>query len=149
MDARTKKIATVALHLAMKEDFEEAANYVKRLSGTEGLISAMLAWIDTLIAELYPEHKDGKPIAIRFLANETDEVGTADDVEWSKAWAGRLISYRAADDHDGFNAVLRSVPQGRALGDGIMALLNLVATSLANAEKTKALAEAINRGDVP
>lgn len=146
MDARTKKIATVALHLAQRGDFEEAANYVKRLNGTDGLIGAMLAWIDTLIGRVYPEHQYGTPIAIRFLALETDEVGTADDVEAKKAWAGRLISYRAADDHDGFNAVLQSLPNGSALGDGIMALLGIVADSLNNVEKTRAAADEFNRG---
>jgi hypothetical protein len=145
-DARTTKIATVALHLAMRGDFEEAANYVKRLNGSDGLVSAILAWIDTFIGRLYPDHEYGQPIAVRFLAVETGAVESADEVGAAKAWAGRLISYRAADDQDGFNAVLRSLPEGRALGDGIMALLGIVADSLNNADKTRAVADSINRG---
>lgn len=144
MDERTKKIATVALHLAQKDDYEEAAKYVERLNGTDGLISAILAWIDTFIGVVYPEHKYGDPIAVKFLAIETGETGTADDVSASKAWAGRLISYRAADDHDSFNAVLKSLPNGRGLGDGIMALLGIVATSLNNVEQTRKTAAALS-----
>lgn len=146
MDARTKKIATIALNLAMRGDWEESATYIKRLSGTQGLVDAMTAWIDTMIGAAYPEHEQGQPIAIKFLAVETDEVGGADEVDWAKAWAGRLISYRAAQDWEGFRSVLLSVPEGKPLGDGISALLNLVVTTLNNIAKTRAAAEAINRG---
>lgn len=147
MDERTKKIATVALHLAQRGDYEEAANYIKRLSGTDGLISAMLGWIDTFIGTVYPEHEYGKRIAIRWMAIETGEVGGAEDVDPSKAWAGRLISYRAADDQDGFNALLQALPEGRALGDGIMALLGIVATSLNNVAETQRVAAAESTKD--
>lgn len=146
MDPRVKKIATIALNLAMKGDWEESANYIKRLSGTNGLIDAITAWIDTMIGKVYPEHEQGQPIAIKFLAFETGEIGGADDVDWAKAWAGRLISYRAAQDWDGFRSVLLSVPEGKALGDGISALLNIVVSTLNNIEQTRAAAAEMTRG---
>lgn len=144
-DPRAVKIAGIALNLARNGDFEEAARYVERLNRSNALIDAILLWVDTFIGRVYPEHKVGEPIALRFLAVETDEIETADEVSWAKVWAGRLVSYRAADDHDSFVGVLRSLPEGRPLGDGIMALLNIVATSLNNLEKTRASADSINR----
>lgn len=136
-DPRAVKIAGIALNLAMNGDFEEAARYIERLNRSNALLDAILLWIDTFIGRVYPEHKAGEPIALRFLAIETDALETADQVSWAKAWAGRLDSYRAADDHAGFMDVLRSLPEGRALGDGIMSLLNIVATSLNNIEHTR------------
>lgn len=137
MNDRAKKIATIALHLAQKNDLEEAATYVSRLSGSDDLIYAMCGWIDTFIATVYPEHRYGDGIALTFYALETGEAGTADDVTPAKAWAGRLISYRAANDPEGFHAILHALPEGTALGDGVMALLAMVAMSLNNAAKIR------------
>jgi hypothetical protein len=146
MDPRVKKIATIALNLAMKGDWEESGRYIKRLSGTDGLLHAMTAWIDTMIAEVYPEHRPGQAIAVKFFAIETEEIGGADDVDWEKAWAGRLISYRAAKDWEGFHSVLTSVPEGKPLAAGINALMNIVVSSLNNVEKTREAAAKIQRG---
>lgn len=146
MNDRSRKIAAAALHLAQKGDLEEAATYAARLSGSDDLIYAMIAWIDTFIAIVYPGHRFGDAIAITFLAIETGDVGTADDVDPAKAWAGRLISYRAADDAAGFNAVLQSLPDGRALGDGVMALLAMVAMSINHAEEVRRRAAEVSGG---
>lgn len=136
-DARAMKIAGIALNLATKGDNEEAARYVARLNGTDGLIDAILAWIDTYIGAVYPNHKPGQRIAIRWLFTPTDEVQTADDVQPSMRWAGRLIAARAADDEAAFMDLLRSVPEGAALGDCIMALLHAVAESLKDPEHVR------------
>lgn len=76
MDPRVKKIATVALNLAMRGDWEESA----------------------------------------------------------------------AKDWEGFRSVLLSVPEGRPLGDGISALLNIVVSSLNNVETIRAATAKIQRG---
>jgi hypothetical protein len=129
-EARARKIAGVALGLAMAGDLEEAARYVKRLDGSNGLVVAIIGWIDTYIGSVYPEHRMGDRIAMRWLHAPSGEVETADDVDPPLRWAGRLISMRAAGDEEGFNLVLRSAPEGAGLGDGIMALLHAVATSI-------------------
>lgn len=136
-DPHAIQIAGVALRLAQQGDLGEAANYVKRLSGSTGIIDACLAWIDTYMGVIYPDHKPGQPIAMRWLWTPTDETQTADDVQPPMRWAGRLIALRAADDYEGFMTLLRSVPEGAALGDCIMALLHCVAESLNNVEHVR------------
>ncbi len=132
MDEATRRIATQALLLAQQDRFVEAARVIEPLSKTQAMVDVMCAWIDTMIAYVYPEHERGQPIAVRFGSFETGRVSTADEVDWTVAWAGRLVSYRAANDYEGFMSVLYSIPEGKALGDGVLALLNVVATSLLN-----------------
>lgn len=128
---RALKIAAVALSRAKAGDLEDAASYIKRLNGSNGLIVAIVGWIDTYIHTVYPEHKD-QPIAVRWLHTPTGRIETADEVSASMRWAGRLISMRAALDEDGFYSVLHSAPEGGALGDGIMALLHIVAAGISD-----------------
>lgn len=108
-DPRTTKIATVALHLAMQDKLREAAGYVARLNGTDGLITAMLAWIDTYIAQCHPNHAPGALIRIAWTFTPTGEIQDADQVDPSMRWAGRLIAARAADDEPAFMALLHGV----------------------------------------
>lgn len=140
---RAKKIASVALNRAMAGDLEDAASYVNRLNGGPGLLIAIVGWIDTYIARVYPDHKRGDAIAIRWLYTPEGRPETADDVSESMRWAGRLVGMRAADDEDGFYAVLHSLPEGSALGDGIMALLHVVAHGLSNPEQVRAASAAL------
>lgn len=135
---RAKKIASVALSRAMAGDLEDAAQYVARLNRTPGLLVAIVGWIDTYIARVYPDHKRGERIAVAWLYTPEDRLETADEVSDSMRWAGRLIAARAADDEDGFYAVLHSAPQGSDLGDGIMALLHVVATGLGSRDQIRA-----------
>jgi len=129
---RALKIAAVALNRAMAGDLEDAASYIKRLDGSNGLIVAIVGWIDTYISTVYPEHEEGQQIAVRWLFTPTGRIETADEVSASMRWAGRLISMRAALDEDGFYSVLHSAPEGGALGDGIMALLHIVAHGISD-----------------
>jgi hypothetical protein len=129
---RAVKIATIALHRAMADDLPGAADYVKRLSGND-LLTAILGWIDTYIVGAHPGYTPGSAdIAVAWLNLPTGDVETADEVSPSMRWAGRLIAARAADDEEGFMAVLRSLAEGTELGDGVMALLHVVAASLNN-----------------
>lgn len=137
---RALKIASVALNRAMAGDLEDAASYIKRLDGGPGLIVAIVGWIDTYIDTVYPEHNDGAQIAVRWLFTPTGRIETADEVSPAMRWAGRLISMRAADDEEGFYSVLHSAPAGAALGDGIMALLHIVAHGLDDPETSRAAA---------
>lgn len=130
-DPRVTKIATIALHLAMQDKLREAASYVDRLNGTDGLVDAILGWIDTYIAYCHPTHKQGELIRIAWVDMDAAVLHeNADDVQVGARWAGRLIAARAADDQGQFLALLRSLPAGSALGDGIMALLHAVALGL-------------------
>lgn len=137
---RALKIASVALNRAMAGDMEDAASYIGRLNGSDGLLVAIVGWIDTYIATVYPEAKPGQRIAVRWLNVPTGQIETADEVSVSMRWAGRLISMRAADDEDGFYAVLQSLPEGAALGDGIMALLHIVATGISDPSTSRVAA---------
>ena len=127
---RAIRIATVALHRAQAEDLPGAADYVKRLSGTDGLITAVLAWIDTYIARVWPQHTPGQRVRVRWYHVPDDQVETADEVSPSVRWAGQLIAARAVDDEPTFMAILRSPAEGVQLGDAVMALLHIVATGL-------------------
>lgn len=142
---RAMKIAAVALSRAKAGDLADAADYVKRLNGTNGLIVAIVGWIDTYLATVYPEHRPGQQIAaVRWMNGPTGQIETADEVSPAMRWAGRLVAMRGADDEEGFYAVLRSAPDGADLGDGIMALLHLVAYSLTNRESVRAASDRLS-----
>jgi hypothetical protein len=143
---RARKIAAVALRRAMAGDLEDAAQYVQRLNGTNGLVLAIVGWIDTYMARIHPDHQPGTPIRLAWLHTPTDQIETADEVSPSMRWAGWLISARAADDEERFYELLRTPAEGTQLGDGIMALLHLVAHSLANADLVQAAAERVGGG---
>lgn len=142
---RAIKIATIALHLAMKGDDEEAANYVKRLNGSPGLITAIMGWCDTFIARFDLRPKDGEQPLVRmaWLNVESGAVETADETSSTMRWAGRLIAARIADDEAGFYALLRAPAGGAELGDCIMALLHSVATSLNAPDRVRAAAAGV------
>ncbi len=137
-DPNAMRLATEALHLAQRGDLAGAANRLKPLSGTPGIIDACLGWIDTYIGVIYPQHTPGQPLAMRWLWTPTGEAKTADDVDPAARWAGRLIALRAANDYDSFMTMLRSPAAGTELGDCIMTLLHCVAESLNNAEQVRA-----------
>jgi hypothetical protein len=144
--ARAVKIATVALHRAQAGDLQDAASYVRRLTGTPGLIVAIIAWIDTYIARIHPGHQPGQQIALRWFHTPTDRIETADQVTPAMRWAGWLIVARAADQEERFYELLQTPAEGTELGDGIMALLHLVAHSVSNPDLVHAAAERLTAG---
>lgn len=141
---RAVKIATVALHRAMAGDLEDAASYIKRLDGTEGLITAIIGWCDTFIAQVIGDVEYGaQPVRMALWCAETGEVETADEAPVHARWAGRLISARLANDEAGFMALLKAPDEGAQLGDAIMGLLQSVAISIKNADTLRAAAAEI------
>lgn len=145
---RAIKIATVALHRAMAGDMEEAANYVKRLNGTDGLVLAIKAWVDTFIGRVvgWPEEGRTPAFQMRLLNVDTGDVEIADEAPRHAAWAGRLIAARLADDEAGFIALLKAPAEGAQLGDAIMGLLHSVAVSLKDPERLRAAAAEMDHG---
>jgi hypothetical protein len=145
---RARKIATVALHLAMKGDLEEAANYVKRLKGDDGLLLAIQARVDTFIARFDLRAKGDRrpPVRMMWLNVESGQVETADETSPKMRWAGRLIAARIADDPDTYYALLKAPAGGSELGDHIMALLHSVAISLRDADRVQAVVAEVARG---
>ncbi len=137
MEETTKMFAAAALQLTRVGAYGMADAAIRQLPDEQAFLDAVVCWIDTFVATVYPEHKFGTPVGIRFRDAETGRVGTADDVGPDEVWAGRLISYRAAADEEGFMAVLLSRPDGPALQRGIQALLNIVATSMGDIEGTR------------
>ena len=127
---RARKIATVALHRAIAGDMPTAARYLRRLNGSTGLLLAIQAFCDTYIGELHPDHAYGAPL--RLVWFDVDGAGDvdADAVSPPLRWAGRVIAARAAMDLDGYTTLLNAPSAGAELGDSIMALLNIVATSI-------------------
>jgi hypothetical protein len=131
---RAREIAAEALHCAMDRDMPGAAMHVGRLFGGPGLLVAIVGWIDTYLKRVYPEHVRGEVLKIVWYDANAEALETADEVSLSLRWAGRLIAARAANDEESFYAVLGSVPEGGEFGDGIMSLLNIVATGINDPE---------------
>lgn len=147
MNARTKKIATVALNRAVAGDMEDAAGYVRRLTGDE-LVYAIQAWIDTFIHHVYPEAVPGRQVHLSWAPENEDRAETADEVDPAYRWGGRLISARAAMDEDQFFAVLYSVPQGRELGTAIGGLLGMIAVSINQRDRVRRLSAEASGGQL-
>jgi len=131
---RGRKVATIALHRAMEGDIRTAAHYISRLNGSPALQVAIMGWIDTYIARCIGNEHRGTPLPMAWTPVETGGVRTADEVPPPARWAGRLISARLTDDEDGYNALLRAPAEGVELGDGIIALLQMVAIGLKRSE---------------
>ena len=142
---RAMKIATIALHRAMAGDMEDAASYMSRLNGTDGLVDAILGLCDTFIARVIGETEYGsRPVQMLLMNTETGEVQTADDAPVHARWAGRLIAARLANDEVGFMALLKAPAEGAQLGDAIMGLLQSVAISVNQADRLRAAADGVS-----
>lgn len=128
------KLATTALHAAMRDDWPAATTAVQAINdrhGGRGLMAAILAWCDTAILKMTGSFTASGSVAVAFQAVETGEIGGADDVPAEVRWAGRLIAARAADDEPTFNALIESVPSDpKAMGAHVARLLEMVAINI-------------------
>lgn len=121
------KLATAAYHAGYLDDWPGAARVVEELAdshGTDGVTTAMLAWIDTAIAASGLDRSG--PVRVAWNAVETGNVQTdADNVPVEARWAGRLLAARLADDERGFYALLTVLPTltPAQTGDHILGLL--------------------------
>lgn len=135
MADRWFELAAQALHAAMSNphDPTEAAGHVKALHeecGADGIVSAILAWSDTLIDQAgFPT--DGTAIQAAWMPQDTGVIQDAEATEPVARWAGRLIIARATGDEATWAALMDSVPQEPAVqADHIMCLLALVALNV-------------------
>lgn len=143
--ARALKIATVALNRALSGDMPRAMDYVARLNGDDGLITAIRAWCDTYIIRmgLLPADGDTKTIRPGWIDADTGQIEIdADQIPEHARWAGRLISARVAMDSDTFYALLRAPQEGAQLGDAITTLLQVIALGLNDPSRIHAATEA-------
>ncbi|MER5317998.1 hypothetical protein [Streptosporangium roseum] len=119
-----RRRAMAALHLAVAEDVDGARTAVLELPAHHGpgaITSAMLVWIDTLIA--------ATPDVQRRLAgwDAVDDEG----IEPVTRWAAQVIAARAAHDATRIDALRTAIPKSpAAVGAHVMGLLTLIATYL-------------------
>jgi hypothetical protein len=135
------RYAATALSAAIANDADAYSKAMRSLSrnyGGDGIGAAMLAWIDTLLAEI--QAPGGKAIFApawmvvdeATAAGGTGKINGADDTPPEARWAGRLIAARANDDEASYLAILDSAPQGeRAWSKHINTLAMTVAASIA------------------
>ena len=143
---RARKFTTIALHRAIAGDWPGAAQYIGRLNGSAGLLVAIQLLADTYLGHVHPGHRLGDPVRVAWMSMPGQGVAAADEVRPSVRWAGQIIAARAADDWPSYEALLRAPAQGAELGDGIMALLDIVATSATHIEEVRAKGKELSGG---
>lgn len=153
--AEVIRLATAALRLEMQGRSQEAADQIQQLDG-HGIGTAICAWIDTFISKVYPDHKRGTPLALRWVytpptrqVRDSGPVRDADQVQAPIRWAGQLISLRVAGDQEAFMDLLYSVPDGVELGQHVMALLNAVALGVSDPAALREIAARVGPVEEP
>jgi hypothetical protein len=121
--ARVLALATEALHAASAEDWPAACTAIQAISGG-GLLTAIMAWCDTLIGR-HPGMAGSRdtPVQVRW---QLDSAGPLQHARW----AGQVIAARAAMDEAAFMALIRVPAEGEELGAYVSALLQSVAMTL-------------------
>lgn len=140
--ARALRLAAIALQSAMSDDHAKASRAVQALSdefGGEGVMLAIHAWTDTLIAAYrqVTGTPDDAPVRPGWINSDSGAVATdADDVPCEVRWAGRFIAARAVMDLPSCHALLESLPDdGEAIGRHVSALLNMAGLTLRSLQR--------------
>lgn len=131
---RARTLAAYALRDARAGDYTAASKHVRALNaecGSQGTMFAVCGWCDTLAAHLNLDENSG-PLALGWKEAETGRVhagteGVPDRVRW----AGQLIVARAALDKQMFDALIKSLPDDKAVvGSYVGAVLETVAVTM-------------------
>jgi len=127
-------LAAKTLAAVRADDWEQAGAYVEELhetNGGEGIQLLLAALADTLII-----HQGGPPdsnaVVVPMWVDTINGGGLelADDVPPPVRWAGRFIAARAADDEPACAALYNSITTDEEFRDNIIAMLDIVATTL-------------------
>lgn len=127
-------MARRALVLAIGNDLRAAAMVTQLMFdvyGKDSLVRAVIGWIDTMLVAQNPLYTPGgaREVALVFRAEGSGELTNLDEVQPEVVWAGRLVSARAADDRDMFNALLDTVPPAEH-GRYVATLLSTIGATL-------------------
>ncbi len=133
-DPRLLKLAAAALWAAVAEDWtraNKAAQMIGDEFGGDGVVTAMIGWADTVIAQTPGLVGDGRPVRLAFQQLETGHIDyDAERVPDGVRWAGRLLTARAADDEDAFAALIDSVPDDVTFSRNVGCVLQMAALNL-------------------
>ena len=131
---RARTLAAYALRDARAGDYTAASRRVRELNaecGSQGAMIAVCGWCDTLAAHSGISENSG-PLALGWKDAETGRVhlgteGVPDRVRW----AGQLIVARAALDRPMFDALIKALPDDKAVvGSYVGAVLETVAVTM-------------------
>jgi hypothetical protein len=111
VDPRLRALAEAALNHTIAQRGDLASEAMQALAvkyGGDGIVRAVLLWIDALIHHSGRDDDRGKPATLTFLNHQTGTVESSDEVPDDTAWAGRVIAARFADDPAMFQALMNS-----------------------------------------
>lgn len=130
------KLAAFALTKVRDQDYEPAAQAAQRIGevyGFDVIPQVMLAWIDTTSARCGMDAQ-GKPVAILWQHENSNEITDADSTPPAVVWAGRLIGARLADDESMYRDLIASVQTDEQWSHNVSALLMTCGAMLRRAE---------------
>ena len=131
---RARTLAAYALRDARAGDYAAASKHVRALNtecGPQGTMFAICGWCDTLADQLNLGENSG-PLALAWKDAETGRVHVGTEGVPDRArWAGQLIVARAALDEAMFDALIKSLPDDKAvIGSYVGAVLEAVAITM-------------------
>lgn len=129
------KLARKAVAHGRRNDWGEAGEAVGEIRaryGIRGIHILMLGCADTVLIHLNKGKMPPKEaIVIPVWFKPSGEViDDPDQVIPSTRWAGRFIAARGAQDLDGCNALLESIPDDVQFLENVYALVDVAATTL-------------------
>lgn len=130
------RLAGAALNAALARQWPRAERALQRLNAecdSHGLAVALIAWCDTLIDHATGGETD--PQKVRMAAWNVDTGAIGGEVRPTVRWAMELVRARAADDQDGFEALLdelNAIGDGCARGEYVVDLLQSVALTISS-----------------
>ena len=97
----------------------EVIRDMQRVCGVDSICLAMLAWIDTVLAG----HQGFSQVVLHV---ECAICGPSCEHPPPKEalWVGQLMAARLADDQDNYRTLVLSIPDGKAMGRHVTALLS-------------------------
>lgn len=130
--AKSRRLASEALSYARQGKWAAAGAAMQAVydqHGELGLETMMMGLVDTVVSVM-GRPQPGTVVMPMWFDTTDGQFGTADEVPPRVRWAGQLIAARAADDPDGFYALVHSFSSDAEFSDRMAALLEVVAETL-------------------
>lgn len=130
------RLASMALFWAHSRDTDRAARYIQRIHnecGFNGVITAMVGWMDTYADHATDGHLDPTGVTITSMKLMNAKTGQLEDLDDSPAsdhvkWAARLVEARIRMNEDEFNQIMGELPA--ECGAYVLAVLLAVADTM-------------------
>lgn len=129
-------LARRAFRAAINGDWEKAATIVNEINDellAEGVELMFRTWCDMFIDHATDGDMRPHVADLTFIEHDSGATTPEDELPSRASWAGRMLTARAAMDHDGWFSVLKELPEDpEEAGSYVATLLGSVTLTVKN-----------------